>query len=295
MPFPYAGEICSLAAPLVWSVALILYKQTNVPAASMNLFKNSLALALLVVTLVATGAPLPVDRPVGDWLLLVASALLGLAVADTLLFFGLARVDASKVAIVDTLYAPFVVLAAWLVLGEAPTLWFLAGAGLVVVGLAMATIQRGAWRLRRREEVVGLGIVAAAVLCNALGVVLAKPVLARSGLVEVTASRLLIGLIVQSAWLASRGALRPTLSVFRPSPEWRTLVPAAVLGAYVSMLLWLGGYKWADASLSAVLNQSATVYMLGLAALFLGERLRPVQVGGALVAAVGAAWIVATG
>jgi drug/metabolite transporter (DMT)-like permease len=44
-----------------------------------------------------------------------------------------------------------------------------------------------------------------------------------------------------------------------------------------------------------VLNQSATVYMLGLAALFLGERLRPVQVGGALVAAVGAAWIVATG
>jgi drug/metabolite transporter (DMT)-like permease len=102
-------------------------------------------------------------------------------------------------------------------------------------------------------------------------------------------------LIVQSAWLASRGALRPTLSVFRPSPEWRTLVPAAVLGAYVSMLLWLGGYKWADASLSAVLNQSATVYMLGLAALFLGERLRPVQVGGALVAAVGAAWIVATG
>jgi drug/metabolite transporter (DMT)-like permease len=41
-----------------------------------------------------------------------------------------------------------------------------------------------------------------------------------------------------------------------------------------------------------VLNQMATVYMLVLARVFLGERLRRRQVAGALVAAGGALWIV---
>ena len=37
----------------------------------------------------------------------------------------------------------------------------------------------------------------------------------------------------------------------RPSAVWRTLVPASVLGSYVSMLLWIGGFKWADASVAS--------------------------------------------
>ena len=58
------------------------------------------------------------------------------------------------------------------------------------------------------------------------------------------------------------------------------------------MMLWLGGYKWADASVAAVLNQMATVYMMLLAWLVLGERLAPRQVLGGLLAAGGALWIV---
>jgi drug/metabolite transporter (DMT)-like permease len=59
-------------------------------------------------------------------------------------------------------------------------------------------------------------------------------------------------------------------------------------------LLWLGGFKWAPASVAAVLNQMATVYILVLARIFLKETIRPQQALGALLAAAGALFIILT-
>lgn len=292
MPFPYAGEIFALLAPLAWSTAMILYKRTDAPAVSINLFKNVLAVVLLGLTLLAMREPFPVDRSWSDWGRLALSGLLGLAIADTLLFMGLAKVGASKIAIVDTVYAPVVVILSFLVLDEVPTPAFLLGAAAVVVGIGLATIRKGALNVEARAEWLGMGLAGLAVTSTACAVVLAKPVLERSGLVEVTATRLAFGVLGQLVWLSGTGKWAEAGSAFRPGPVWRTLLPAAVIGTYISMMLWLGGYKWADASVAAVLNQMATVYILVMARVFLGESLRPAQAAGALVAASGAAWIV---
>ena len=294
MPFPHAGEIFALLAPLAWSTAMILYKRTDAPAVSINLFKNVLAVGLLGLTLVAMREPLPLGRSWGDWLRLALSGLLGLSLADTLLFMGLAKVGASKIALVDTVYAPTVVVLSWLVLGESPTVAFLIGAGAVVAGITLATVRRGALGVEAREEWLGMGLAGLAVASTACAVVLAKPVLERSGLVEVTATRLVFGVLGQLVWVSGTGRWAEAGAAFRPGPVWRTLVPAAVIGTYISMMLWLGGYKWADASVAAVLNQMATVYILVMARVFLGESLRPAQAAGALLAASGAVWIVLT-
>lgn len=292
MPIPHAGEIAALLAPLAWSTAMILYKQTHAPAVSINLFKNTLAVVLLAVTMLVIGEAPPADRPWTDWLRLGVSGLLGLSIADTLLFMGLAKVGASKVAIVDTVYAPVVVLLSWGVLGERPTGAFLVGAALVVGGIVLATVHKDALRVGARDELVGMALAGLAVSSTACAVVLAKPVLEHSGLVEVTTTRLAFGLLGQLVWLGATRRWANAGVAFRPGPLWRTLVPAAFIGTYVSMMLWLGGYKWADASVAAVLNQMATVYILAMARFVLGERLRPAQIVGAGLAACGALWIV---
>jgi len=76
--------------------------------------------------------------------------------------------------------------------------------------------------------------------------------------------------------------------VLWPSRVWRTLVPASVLGSYVAMLLWLGGFKWASASTASVLNQLSTVFTIVLAWIFLGERLSLRRALGAALAVAGA-------
>lgn len=304
MPIPHLGELCALLAPLAWSVAVILFRQSGAaPAVSLNLFKNTLAVVLLGLTLLIGHIPLPVDRPIGDWVRLALSGLLGLALADTLLFEGLRRIGAARLAVVDTAYAPIMVLLSTLFLGEVPTPAFVVGAAVVVTGLLLASAGRfeqaavpgetaAQTRASARELAIGTAYALCAITGTAVGVIIAKPVLTDSNLVEVTWTRLVAGVIGQVVWIVGSGRGAMALTAFRPGRLWRTLLPGAFIGTYVSLMLWLGGYKWADASVAAVLNQMATVYMMLLAWLVLGERLAPRQVLGGLLAAGGALWIV---
>lgn len=295
MPFPYAGEVSALLAPLCWSIAVILYRQSvSVAPLSMNLFKNVVAIALLSVTALAAQVAWPADRPWDDWARLALSGLLGLSVADTLRFEGLKRVGAARVAVVDTIYAPLMIALSWVFLGETPGSWFLLGAVAVVAGVALATLQRSAGEPTGRAEWIGTLYVFGGILGTAFGVLLSKPVLERSDLIEVTWTRLVAGTIGLLLFVAMRRDWTVAAEAFRPGPVWRTLVPGAIVGTYLSLVFWLGGFKWADASVASVLNQMATVYILVLARLVLGETLRPRQVLGGGLAALGAAWIVLT-
>ncbi|MDP2312191.1 MAG: DMT family transporter [Pseudomonadota bacterium] len=294
MPDATLGELCALLAPLAWSIAVILFKRSSAaPAISLNLFKNTFAVVLLSITLLVLRIPIPTDRSAGDWARLLVSGFLGLAVADTLLFEGLRRIGAARLAVVDTIYAPLVVILCWLLLGEAPSAGFLLGGVLVIGGVTLASVDPGAIAKEGGREVsLGAFYATLAIAGTALGVVIAKPVLEGSDLVEVTWTRLVAGMVGMIVFTITRGRGAEALVAFRPGPLWRTLVPAAFFGTYLSLMFWLGGFKWANASVAATLNQMATVYMLVFARFFLGETLRPRQVAGSLVAAAGALWIV---
>lgn len=293
---PTLGQLCALLAPLAWSVAVILFRRSaNASALSLNLFKNVFAFVLLSATLLVLRVPIPVDRPWQDWARLAVSGVLGLAIADTLLFSALRRIGAGRLAIVDTVYAPMVVLLSFVFLDERLGPSFFAGAAAVLAGVWVAG--RGhpegtSTVAETRSIAVGMALGATAILGTATGVVIAKPVLENAHLVEVTWTRLLFGIAGLLLWTAATGRGREAAESFRPSPLWRTLVPGAFFGAYLSLMLWLGGFKWADASVAAVLNQMATVYLLILARVVLGEDIRARQVAGGLVAALGALWIV---
>ncbi len=288
------GVYCALLAPLAWSVALVLFKRSSAaPAISLNLFKNTFAVVLLSLTMLVLRIPVPTDRSAEDWARLVGSGLLGLAVADTLLFEGLRRIGAARLAVVDTIYAPVVVLLCWLFLGEEPNAGLLLGGAAVIGGVTLASVDPGALAREGGRE-VRLGVVYAtlAIVGTAVGVVIAKPVLPGSDLVEVTWTRLVAGMIGMIVFTVIRGRGQEALVAFWPSPLWRTLLPAAFFGTYLSLMLWLGGFKWADASVAATLNQMATVYLLLFARFVLKESLQPRQVAGSLMAACGALWIV---
>jgi drug/metabolite transporter (DMT)-like permease len=295
----YLGEICALSAALTWSVSVILFKRSEaVSPQAMNLFKNVLALALFAITLAVLQELPPTDRSLEDWFLLCLSGVLGIAVADTLIFMALRRLGASLLAVVDCAYAPTIVIFSVVVLGEPLGIGFLIGGVLVVGGVLLAVAQRPTLgpdqdpREARRELRKGAILGVLGIVAMAAGVVVVKPLLDRSSLVEVTAVRLLAGVVAQLLWCV---AFREwaTFGVFRERRVWRTLVPASVLGTYVAMLFWLGGFKWARVSVAAVFNQLSSVFTIGLAWLFLKEELTwrrgigaALALGGALVVIV---------
>ena len=115
----------------------------------------------------------------------------------------------------------------------------------------------------------GWGLVA----LMALGVTLAKPVLNRSPVLWSTSVRLLAGLVALVLLTAVSPRHRYLWSTLRPSRSWRVAHPAAVLGAYLAMIVWIAGMKYTQASTASILNQTSTVFVLPLAAVFLSERI----------------------
>lgn len=291
------GEVCALSAAVVWSFSVILFKRSeSVSPTAMNLFKNVVATVLLVATLPILGVGLDASRPALDWVALVASGVLGIAVADTLLFVALRRLGAGRLAICECVYAPSIVALSVVFLDEPLTVAFLIGGVLVVGGVTLATTERDPDEASD-EPTAGLrgGIVAGvlAMIAMAVGVILAKPVLERGHLVEVTLVRTVAGVVGQLLFVAVRPGRGEAFSAFREREVWRTLLPASVLGTYVAMLLWLGGFKWAPASVAAVLNQLSSVFTIALAWLLLGEQLTGRRIMGALAAVGGALLVIA--
>jgi drug/metabolite transporter (DMT)-like permease len=284
------GELCAVGCALAWSTAVILFKRAeHVGAAQTNLFKNTVALVCLGATLLAMGTAWPVGRSGGDWLRVCVSGLIGIAIADTLFLATLRRLGAGLTAIVECVYAPTVVLLSVLFLSERPGLGFAAGGVLVILGVFLAT--RGE-RGSAKDVGGGLALGVASIVLMGVGIVLVKPVLEVSSLVEITFVRVAVGVAVQALW--SLLWHRAVFAVFVPQPAWRTLLPGAILGSYIAMLMWLGGFKYTDASVAAVLNQLGAVFTLLLGWRVLGEPLHRLRLAGAALAVSGAVLVLGT-
>lgn len=282
----WLGEIMALGCALSWAIAVLLFRNIGpIDARGLNLFKNAAAVVLLAITMLVMGRHIDTERSLTDWALLAGSAVLGITIGDSLFFAGLQRIGANLAAITDCVYAPVVVGLSVLVLHEPVTHGLMIGAPLVAAGLVVVTWQKpGGAAIDMR----GVAYAVGGVLATALGVVMAKPILEKSDLIEATTMRLAIAALTLLPIQAATGRLRASLALFKPQPLWRKMLPAVVVGPYVSMLLWLGGLKYAPVSRAALLNQMATVFLLLLSRFVGGEVVPKRRWAGALLALAGA-------
>jgi drug/metabolite transporter (DMT)-like permease len=274
----HSGEFYSFICATLWAVAIVLFRKSgeSVPPVVLNLFKNVVGLALLIATMLVVGVPfVPPAMSRLDWLTLMGSGLLGIGIADTLLFQSLNRLGAGGSAVVDCLYSPLVILCAVLYLGEPLHPVLLASMALIVGAILVGTWGPGAALATstRRERLEGVALGALSMLLMAIGIVVAKPVLERADVWWASALRLASALPLLLAQ-----ALRPDLRrhlrhAFTPGPHWRVLVPSAVVGAYLAMVLWILGFKLTSAGVAGLLNQTSTITVLVLATIFLREPL----------------------
>lgn len=279
----------ALGCALAWAVAVLSFRRlATLPPTAVNLFKNSVATALLILTMAALRMVPDTSRSALDWGSLVLSGILGLAVADTLFLAGLRKIDASVAAVADCAYSPTVVVLSTVFLREPLAAGLVLGAPLVVLGLIVVSYQRrdGSKPIDRR----GLALVIAGVMTTAIGVVIAKPALDRSDLLEATTIRLASGSISLFLFELLRGKRAEVLSLFRPQPAWRPALVATFFGTYVSMILWLGGMKYGTASRAALLNQMGAIFVLVLSR-FSGEVVPLRRWVGAAIAVTGVAII----
>ncbi len=284
------GQLSALGAALTWAMAVVLFKRSgeHLPPVPLNLFKNLVGLVLLGATMAVTGGALEPFATVSraDLWILTVSGFLGIALADTLLFYGLNLVGVGRVAVVECTYSPFAILFSAMLLGERPAAAHYIGGTLILLGILVLASRRATDITELR---LGQGLAAAvgAMGLMAFGIVLAKPVLERVPLVWATSVRLLVGTAALAALWALGPRRRELGLLLRPSAFWRTSLPASVLGSYVALLLWTAGFKYTLASVAALLNQTSLIFAMIFAALFLGEPFTRQKLLAAFLAALG--------
>lgn len=275
MAMPYLGETCALLSALNWAFALILFKKCgeSIPPLSLSLFKNVVGIVLLAVTLALVGADYAALLEMGplDVAILAISGVLGIAIADTLLFYSLNVVGVGLVTIVECTYSPSVVVLAWALLSERITVLDAVGGCLVLSAVFFVSGHRPPEGRTSTQLLVGLALGVVAIVLMALGIVMAKPIIEKAPLVAVCFIRLFAGTVALAAYMTASRHRKVWFSVFRPTAVWRTSVPASFFGTYVAMLFWVAGFKYTQASVAAILNQTSTIMALVFATLILKE------------------------
>ncbi len=272
----YLGEIFALAAPLSWSIAVILFHKTGrvVPPLALNLFKNSVAFVLFLLTMFLVREPIVRSHPVSLYFLLLTSGVIGIGISDTLFFMTLNRVGAGTQAIINTSYSPSIILLSFFFLGERLSPLQLLGVAFILLAvLSLAWPTKGPKHLSRRTIVVGILLGLATTLTQAVSIVMVKPVLAEIPLLWANLWRLAGGLLTSILLIGFLPGLSIGLKSLKNVAIWPSMIPGAVMGTYVSLLFWLGGMKYTLASTAAALNQTATLWTFVLAVLVLHEPL----------------------
>ena len=291
------GEWCSLSCAIFWAWATISFRMAGEKLSPfhLNLFKNlCLFLLMLPTAWLAEGWAWDAISSEDQFELLV-SGFIGICIADFLYFAALNRLGAGLNSILACLYSPFVILFSYVLLNERLNTAQAIGAVVIIAGTFLASAP-GSKSERPRELVSGLLLGIASMITMALGIVIAIPILRAETLYWAIELRLLGGIGLAVLVLLLPGKAKAFSQALKQKDlPWKPLLGGTLFAAFVALVLWMKGFQLmaekSSASIAAVLNQTSTFFTLGLAALFLRERLTMGKIAGATLAFGGVWWI----
>lgn len=237
----------------------------------LNIFKNTIAIVGFFSVVLLTSTPLLPDLSSTEWATLFLSGFLGVTLADVLFIASLNRLGASLQAIVDCVYAPSVIVVAFLLFSETVTEWEIIGGTLVgfavLVGASSATEVKS-----KRDLVLGLSFGALAHVLMAFGALIARDIYREHSVVWVCGVRFLFANVVLILW-GLRYYKGNMWAGFQDRSTWKLTVPSAVMGSFLATIFWLSGFKYTVAGRVAIYNQMSSVFILILGILILKEQL----------------------
>lgn len=98
----------------------------------------------------------------------------------------------------------------------------------------------------------------------------------------------LVSLLMLLPLHPNRGAVN---AGFRLRSAWKWIFAGAFFGSYLSLISWLAGFKYSQAGVAALLNQTSSVFIVLLAWLFLKEPMTRIKLIAVAMAFAGVALV----
>ncbi len=286
---PAVGALCALGSALSWAGIGLLVRALS-PAFSsvtINAIRLSAGAALLLAwSLLTGGIGTLVEVSPRDLSFLAVSTVVAFGIGDTVFFESTRSLGLARAMTVSMTYPLIAALLARALLGEPITPRVALGALLTLSGLALIVTGRGDDTTARERFWRGVGAATLASIAWAVSAILLKPPLQDLDATTAQAIRLpLAGAVLWATPWARRGVgqLKRSGKVV----IWRMAGLGTLTAA--SSVMFMAGLKYAGVAVGTVLSSTSPMFAIPLGFFFLGERLAPATLVGAVVTLAGIA------
>lgn len=267
------GDFYAILTALCWSCGVIFFEIAGrvLNSLQISLLKNIVGVLGFISFIILQGDPFP-DFIGQEYLILIISGIIGVAIGDILFLASLRRIGSSLSAIVSTGYTISIFILAFLMFGEVISFISYLGGVLVILGVVIGTIDRDLERTPK-EILYGVSFGLLANLCTAYSVLLLRPIMDVHPVVPIALVRFSIGMIISAfgiLYLNGKLALRET--ILKGFSNYN-LLAGAFFGTFLSVIFWLAGFKYTLAGRAAIYNQLSTIFIILLASVFLNQQM----------------------
>ena len=282
------GDIYALLTAVCWSFAVILFELSSnkLNPLQINIVKNSFGVIGFIITIFILDIPYP-NFSKEDLAILSVSGLIGVGIADLFFLESLKKIGSSLSAIVATIYAPSVFIIAYIIFNEITTLNVYFGTCLILGGIVVSTYNFPK-QITSSQLFTGVLFGALAQVLTAASVLSVKPIMLDNPILYVALIRFGIGLMSAVIFMLLKSGYSLVLITLQQGYRNIFLLGGSFFGTYLSVILWLAGYKYTLAGRAAIYNQLSTVLISIMAVYFLKDTLTIKKKIGILLSFVGA-------
>jgi drug/metabolite transporter (DMT)-like permease len=290
------GELVALLTAFLWAMSSVAYQYLGqrTPPLLLNLYKASIAIGFLVVTILVLRSPWPIV-PLYTFGLLFLSGAIGIGLGDTAYFAALNRIGARQTLLIRVLAPAIAAMGSALFLGEQLSYWAWGGISITLAGVAWVISEgtpAASWESVDRQmldrEIRGGLFALIAALTDGLGAVLSRAALAQTTIEPLWSAllRLVGGAIVVLVLMVGQ---RKPLMMPSAKQTWQlvqVVLGVAFFSTYLGIWLQQTALKLTTAGVAQTLGATSPLFVLPIVA-WQGERIGWKAIGGVVVALVG--------
>lgn len=272
-----AYDLFALGAAACWAVGSIMSvtPSRHLGAFAFTRWRMAMVALMLWAVVAVNGGWASFDAHA--WGIMALSGLVGIFIGDTALFSAINRLGPRRAGVLFATHAAFSAALGFVLLGERMSLQAFVGAVLTLAGVMLAIVlgrhknETHAWEADNGRVGVGILLALVAALCQAVGSLIAKPVMAQqvdpimASAVRVTIATAAHGVLLASGFAAARATQAPTLRVLGQT----ALNGFIAMG--IGMTLVLLALEKGDVGMVAILSSVSPILVLPLLWLQLGR------------------------
>jgi len=261
------GQTAAVATAALWTACAILFASAGrrIGALSVNAYRIVMGMVLLgLAHLVLRGSPVP-HATGAQWFYMGLSGVIGLALGDFGYFGSLVLIGPRRGVLLMSMAPIFSSVTAYLVLGEAPSAWNLAGIALVLGGVAIVILDENLHEsevaLTRKHAVYGVLCGLAGSMGQGIGLVVSKYGMMAAGgpgappLNPLSATLIRMTVAAGFVWVtvAASGRLPGVLAARRNAQAMLRTLAGATSGPFLGVWLSMVAVTYTVAGVAATL------------------------------------------